>query len=402
MKTKIITLVFTALFMGSLFAQDRTTVNAASYEISDNLDLKAVASIFGDSQNLEDFERRLNDPKIQISNLDLNNDNQVDYLRVIESVEGNTHLIIIQSVLEKDIFQDVATVEVERDSHNNVQVQVVGDVYMYGSNYIYEPVYVHSPVLFSVFWMPAYRPYYSTWYWGYYPTYYHAWNPYPVYRYRRNVHVHINVHNHYNYVNVRRSERAVALHNGRRANDYERQYPNRSFAARNTRVSNRHELEGTRNTGTRTVNASPRSGATRSETATPRTATRSENATPRGNTRSETATPRTSTRSETMPRGNTRSETATPRTSTRSEASTPRASSNTRSEMPRATRSESTPRTQSAPKAESPRATSSNRSQAPREARAQSAPQQRSAQPQQSRGNGGGRGNDSDRSSGRR
>src|SRR5690606_2697008 len=136
---------FASLTFGPTYSQDRTIVNAKSYDISDNLDLRAVASIFGDSENLDDFERRLNDPKTQISNLDLNGDNQVDYLRVIESVEGNTHLIIIQSVLGKDLYQDVATVEVEKDSNNRVQVQVVGDVYMYGQYYIYDPVYVHIP-----------------------------------------------------------------------------------------------------------------------------------------------------------------------------------------------------------------------------------------------------------------
>jgi hypothetical protein len=38
-------------------------------EISDNLDLRA--DIFGDSRNLREFERQLNDPELQISNLDL-------------------------------------------------------------------------------------------------------------------------------------------------------------------------------------------------------------------------------------------------------------------------------------------------------------------------------------------
>src|SRR5690606_263997 len=162
MKAIITTLaLFVSLIGGTAYAQDRTTVNAMSYDISDNLDLRAVASIFGDSKDLEDFERRLNDPKIQISNLDLNRDNKVDYLRVIESVEGNTHLIIIQSVLDRDLYQDVATVEVEKDRHNNISVQVVGDVYMYGNNYIYEPVYVHTPVFYNIWWSPNYRPYYS-------------------------------------------------------------------------------------------------------------------------------------------------------------------------------------------------------------------------------------------------
>ena len=248
MKTKIVTLtLLTSLFAGQLFAQDRTTVNATSSEISDNLDLRAVASIFGDAENLEDFERRLNDPKVQISNLDLNQDNQVDYLRVIESVEGNTHLIIVQSVLGRDVFQDVATIEVERDRHNNVQVQVVGDVYMYGDNYIYEPVYVSTPVIYNHFWVSNYRPYCSSWYWGYYPTYYYAWTPFPIFSYRNHIGLCINFNYSYNYVNYRRCHVAYNNYYGRRGNGYERQYPNRSFGHRNNGYANRYELDRTRN-----------------------------------------------------------------------------------------------------------------------------------------------------------
>lgn len=247
MKTRILTLaMFALLFVSQTFAQAVTTVRATSSDISDNLDLKAVASIFGDSRDLEDFERRLNDPDIQISNLDLNGDNRVDYLRVIEATENNTHLIIVQAVLGVDVYQDVATLELERDRSNNVVVQVVGDSYMYGPNYIYEPVYVSRPVIFDIFWVNTYRPYYSPWYWGYYPTYYAYWAPCPVYRYRNHIHHSvINVHNTYNYVTVRRSSHAAALYSSRRMNAYERQNPGRSFAVR-TNAPNRYALEQTR------------------------------------------------------------------------------------------------------------------------------------------------------------
>ena len=147
-----------------------------SNEISDNLDLRAVASVFGDSRNLEDFERRLNDPELQISNLDLNNDNEVDYLRVIETVEYNTHVVIIQSVLDRDVYQDVATIDIER-SNNRVQVQFIGNEYLYGPNYIYEPIYYSTPHIYASFWISNYRPYISNWYWNYYPSYFYAWNP---------------------------------------------------------------------------------------------------------------------------------------------------------------------------------------------------------------------------------
>lgn len=248
MKTKILSMTLLSLWsITSVFAQDRTTVTATNSDISDNLDLRAVASIFGDSANLNDFERRLNDPKAQISNLDLNGDNQVDYLRVIESVEGNTHLIIIQSVLGRDTFQDIATVEVERDRHNRVQVQVVGDVYMYGDNYIYEPVYAYTPVIYTSFWVSNYRPYCSSWYWGYYPSFYVAWSPFPVYTYHNHIGIYINHNHYYNYVNYRRCGVAYNnYYNGRRGNAYERQYPNRSFSNRNSGYANRYEMDNNR------------------------------------------------------------------------------------------------------------------------------------------------------------
>ena len=299
MKTKLIHLsLIASLAISSILAQDKTTVRASNSDISDNLDLRAVATIFGDASNLEDFERRLNDPKTQISNLDLNNDNNVDYLRVIESVEGSVHLVVVQAVLDKDIFQDVATIEVDRDSNNRVQVQVVGDVYMYGTNYIYEPVYVHTPIIYSTFWIGNYRPYYSSWYWNYYPTYYSYWNPFPVFRYRNHIHGHINFGHSYHYTSNRRCHTAYNSYYSRRGNGYEVSHPNRSFSHRNSGYSNRQELDN---------NRTIRSPRTRSDVSTNQTTRQNREpgqyneTTPR--TRTETSTPRNNgTRANTSPR----------------------------------------------------------------------------------------------------
>ena len=242
----------------SLLAQERTTVTATTSDISDNLDLRAVATLFGDASDLEDFEQRLNNPKNQISNLDLNNDGYVDYLRVIESVEKNTHLIVVQSVLGKDLFQDVATIEVERDANNRVQVQVVGDVYMYGENYIYEPIYVHTPVIYNTFWVSHYRPYCSAWYWGYYPSYFYYWTPFPTFRYVNHIHMHINFGHTFYYAPYRRCHVAYASYYGRRGNAYENLYPNRSFTSRNNGVRNRYEL-------TNNATSNPRGSSPRTE-----------------------------------------------------------------------------------------------------------------------------------------
>jgi hypothetical protein len=242
MKTKLL-IVSLILSVFILQAQNRNRVNTMNNEISDNLDLRTVADIFGASINLQEFERQLNDPKFQISNLDLNNDNQVDYLRVIETVKNRIHVIIIQSVLDRYVYQDIATIEIEKDRDNTVHIQVVGNEYMYGQNYIYEPIYYIKPVIYNSLWSYNYSPYVSNWSWDYYPSYYYTWNPFSVFRYRNNIQIRLNSNNYYNYVNNKRSEQAVVLYLSRRSNGYERQHPNATFSRRNNNVPNRYELE---------------------------------------------------------------------------------------------------------------------------------------------------------------
>lgn len=229
--------------VATTYAQDVTTVDAVSEDISDNLDLEAVASIFGDSKDLEEFEYKLNDPETQISNLDLNEDGNVDYLRVVETAEDDTHLIALQSVLGEDIYQDVATIEVEKDNDGNTRIQVVGDVYLYGSGYIIEPVYVHRPIIFSWFWRPYYRPYRSVFYWGYYPKHYYFWKPFQAPFYKKNVHVHVNVKHTFNYTKVRYSTSAVYLHTEIMRNDYAVKHPHKSNAVR---VAGANKSNGTK------------------------------------------------------------------------------------------------------------------------------------------------------------
>lgn len=233
------------LFIGVIMAftgvraQDVTTVEATDADISENLDLEAVASVFGEAKDLEDFEKRLNDPEAQISNLDLNEDGEVDYLRVVEASKGETHVVTIQAVIEKDKYQDVATIDVEKDSKGETQVQVVGDVYMYGPNYIIEPVYVHPPVIWVWFWGPYYNPWRSPYYYGYYPPYYRPWRPHPPHHYKRNVHVHVNVNNTYRTTTVRRSSTSVQIQNKNRRNDYGKQNPDRSYKNRSETSKNK-------------------------------------------------------------------------------------------------------------------------------------------------------------------
>lgn len=244
MKTKIgiLVLALCTSFFNLQAQQVVTTARAISYDISDNLDLDAVASIFGDSENLEDFERRLNDPDNRISNLDLNQDGYIDYLRVVENSTDRNSLVVIQAVLDKDVYQDVATIEVERVQNGNPRIQIVGDPYIYGSNYIIEPEFERTPLIFSFFWGPRYSVWQSPYYWNNYPRWYSYYTPYSPFKYQRYVYGHINRYNTYRHGNDRYINFSDDNYNHIRRNDYATRYPDRAFVNRHQNINNRNEL----------------------------------------------------------------------------------------------------------------------------------------------------------------
>lgn len=249
MKTKLLLFViFNVLFSVLINAQNSTIIRTNNYEIRDNLDLKIVASVFGDSGNLQDFEQKLNDPRLQISNLDLNEDNLVDYLRVIETIENNNHLVVIQAVLDYDVYQDVASIEIEKSRNRNIRIQIVGNSFFYGPNCVYQPVFYSRPLIYANFWRANYRSYCSSWNWNHFPSSYYSWNSCPTYTYQNNLN---RCYNRY------RNNRFVTINIGSNIysnrfrnssfNGYERQHPENSYSNRNSSSNNRVDSQPIRN-----------------------------------------------------------------------------------------------------------------------------------------------------------
>lgn len=243
---KRVFLYLAMLLMGVLtFAQETITVSANSEDISQSLDLKVVAKLFAEASTTEQFEIALNNPDSAYSNLDLNGDNQIDYLRVVETGTSDNKLIVIQAVLAKDIYQDVASIYVEKDNKTqNVSVQIIGDEYIYGTNYIIEPIYIYRPVIYNWFWSPRWYCWHSPWYWGYYPNwwYYRPCYTYHWY-YNRCYRFH---HCHRYYCSFRYGHQAHYNYSSSRIsvsrNDYAVSHPNNSFNKRNTDVKNANEF----------------------------------------------------------------------------------------------------------------------------------------------------------------
>ncbi len=240
MKTKIVILVLalcTNCF--TLKAQQiRTTARATGYDISDNLDLDAVSSIFAESKNLEEFENRLNDPDNRISNLDLNQDGYVDYLRVVETTDDRNSLVVIQAILDEDVYQDVATIEIERVADGRHRIQVVGDPWIYGPGYIIEPVFVRTPLIFSFFWGPRYVVWHSPFYWGSYPRWFYYYKPYPTFRYYRHVNIYVDRRITFNRINERHFNITNSHFNDIRRRDFADRHPDNSFENRHRESSN--------------------------------------------------------------------------------------------------------------------------------------------------------------------
>ncbi len=185
-------LLFLLAGYGLVSAQEEVTIVAPASEAAEGLDLKAVSELFKDSENLEAFEKALNDPEVGINNLDLDENGEVDFIRVVEEVVDDTHVIMLQVPLAENEFQDVATIEIEKSDDDNYNMQVHGNEVIYGVDYYVAPVNVHVHMWPIIPWIyrPVYRPYRSTFYFGVYPHWWRSYHPVRVNVYRsRTVHV---------------------------------------------------------------------------------------------------------------------------------------------------------------------------------------------------------------------
>jgi hypothetical protein len=216
MKKFLITPIFAAIVaIGTAAAAPQKYPDEYLGLPGDNFNLYAVMDLFQKSETLEGFERSLNDENSRINNLDLNNDNYIDYIRVIDYVDGNVHTIVLQAILDRDDSQDVAVFTVEKFRDGSVQIQLIGDEALYGKNYIIEPYYAETPnpgytgrprkqnvqvvrttyvsvnawPVVRFIYLPTYRVWRSSWYWGYYPSYWSPWRPY-YYHYYYGYHYH--------------------------------------------------------------------------------------------------------------------------------------------------------------------------------------------------------------------
>ena len=218
----------------------------------DGLDLYAVLDLFQQSKTIEDFEKALNEEKSGIVNLDLNNDGNTDFIKVVTEQDGDNFLFILQDDISEKETQDVAVIAVSKDSAGKVSMQIIGDEELYGKDYVVEPrtepsagvtanpayqgddpvtvnvqattevVVVESTPVVQYVYSTTYVPYYPTYYYGYYPYWWRPvaiigigiyrhnhWHRHGYYRGGRYGHtsVNININNRNTYNNYNKNKR---------------------------------------------------------------------------------------------------------------------------------------------------------------------------------------------------
>lgn len=166
----------------------------------DNFDLQGVLDLFKNSESIEAFEKSLNTESNEVNNLDVDEDGNVDYVKVIDHVDSGAHSITLQVDVNENESQDIAVIEIEKTGDESADLQIVGDEEFYGTDYIVEPeeevsngttegkfgqgfappvvivnVWTWRPVRFI--YAPAYVVWVSPWRYRAYPGYWHPWHP---------------------------------------------------------------------------------------------------------------------------------------------------------------------------------------------------------------------------------
>jgi hypothetical protein len=168
----------------------------------DNFSLEGALELFKNATSPEDFEKKLNDENNRVNNLDINEDGDIDYIRIISKKEGDLQLLILQVPVSATENQDIAVIEIEKTGKNKAILQIVGDEEIFGEEIIVEPsdgeeeeeensgkgpsMKISEEYLVVNVWTwptvrfvyaPAYRPWVSPWAWASYPAWWRPWRP---------------------------------------------------------------------------------------------------------------------------------------------------------------------------------------------------------------------------------
>ena len=135
------------LLPGVLIFLSISTLNAQAQDQNDdstglpgdNFSLQGALDLFKKAGSPEEFEKLLNTENSNVNNLDLNEDGNTDYIKVISKRENDVQIFVLQAVVSDKENQDVAVIELEKTGKDNAVIEIVGDEDLFGEETIVEP-----------------------------------------------------------------------------------------------------------------------------------------------------------------------------------------------------------------------------------------------------------------------
>lgn len=145
-------------------------------EYAKGLDLDATTELAKKAKDAADFERLLNSQAEAVNNIDLNDDNKVDYIKVTEYGSGEQRGFSLSTEIAEGKTQEIATIDFKREA-GSATVQTTGNPSLYGPGQYHHSSFGLTDALL-VGWLFSNRASYSSpyGYGNYPPSYGGGWN----------------------------------------------------------------------------------------------------------------------------------------------------------------------------------------------------------------------------------
>jgi hypothetical protein len=134
-------------------------------------DLNKLGEVVRTSPDPATLEKAINDPGNSINNLDLDNDGNIDYLKVSET--GKNQMTVIDDV-SPDKSVTVATINVDPTSNQSAALNIQGNPQYVGDDYEYHSRFTFTDFLLLSYLMRPHSYYVPSYHYGYHPAYYHT------------------------------------------------------------------------------------------------------------------------------------------------------------------------------------------------------------------------------------
>jgi hypothetical protein len=127
------------LASGTLKAQTTSQGSDGPQLPGDNFSLQGALDLFKKAGSPEEFEKLLNSENSKVNNLDLNEDGNTDYVKVVSKRENDVEVFVLQDIISETESQDIAVIELQKTGNDNAVIDIVGDEDIYGQETIVEP-----------------------------------------------------------------------------------------------------------------------------------------------------------------------------------------------------------------------------------------------------------------------